>query len=353
MHDLTTVQIPDDHEDLRVVQDPVTGLRCVIAVHSTRLGPGIGGLRHTCYDSLRDAVADAQRLSAAMTRKTSLAGLPVGGGKAVLLADGEGLSPRRIEVLAQVLNEIGGRYVAAEDIGTSPVDMDALSERTHWVTGLSPSRGGYGDPSPATAQTVFAALHSATEVRFGRRTLGDTTATVVGVGKVGADVARRLAAAGAVVSVADIDVTRATEVARELDGEVLGLDDAFRRPVDLLVPCARGGYITRANVDQLGARVVCGAANNILAHDDLADRLHTDGVLYVPDFAANTGGIIHVTAEFFGWDTSAVNHSIAAACARIRPMLDLATAEGIAPLHVANRVADERLTAHPAALVAA
>jgi glutamate dehydrogenase/leucine dehydrogenase len=230
--------------------------------------------------------------------------------------------------------------------------MDALSEHTPWVAGRSPDRGGAGDPSPATAQTVFTALASAAGARLEGRPLSRVTATVVGVGKVGADVARRLAAAGATVHVSDVDMVRSATIAREIDATPLTLDDALRSKVDLLVPCARGAYLTAANVDQLSARVVCGAANNVLAHDDLADRLHAAGVLYVPDFVANSGGIIHVAGEFLGWDRERIAIQVREVGQRVDALLQAAERAGVAPLHIAREMADQRLFAEPVAVAA-
>lgn len=343
-----------EHEEVHIFSDAGSGLVGVIAVHSTALGPAVGGLRLSQYSTLDAALEDALRLSRAMTLKNAAAGLNLGGGKAVLIDDGAwgNVTVRRERMLAfgRALERIAGRYITAEDVGTTPDDMSAIAEVTDFVTGL-PERSG--DPSVATARTVFEAIAVAV-TRRGHRDLRDVRVGVLGVGRVGARLTQLLATAGAQVSVADVDTDRARGVATQAGATALDLDGFVVGPFDVLAPCALGGAITLAHVPELRCKVVCGAANNPLTGDDVALAMHGRGILYVPDFLANCGGIIHVGAsDVLGFDMAVVEGLIDAATARIREALEEADAGGSAPIYVARRLAQQRLTAAGSATVGA
>lgn len=332
------------HERVVVHHDPASGLRAIVAVHSTTLGPGLGGLRFRPYPEVDAALDDVLRLSQAMTFKAAAAGLDLGGGKAVILDDGDtDARERRLAAFADLVASLDGAYITAEDVGTTTADLDLVASRTPHAVGLSPERGGGGDPSPSTAQTVFGALAHAVRVQLGRDELAGTTVGVLGLGKVGLDLARRLREAGADLVLADLDPARAQEVARELDADVRDPDALVAADVDVLAPCAVGGLLTDAVADRLQARVVAGAANNILADDGVAIRLAARGVLYVPDFLANSGGLIHCSDELDGFDAERVAKRLEAAVARVGDVLDESAATGRTPLEVATDRALERL----------
>lgn len=339
-HDL---EVGTDHELIRVVSDAAAGLTAVIAIHSTALGPAMGGVRRLAYRSIDDAVDDASRLSAAMTLKNSAAGLPLGGGKSVILDGSAAPSDTMLDAFSNAIEQLGGRYVAAEDMGTTPAHMDRIAGRTRWVSGGSPAAGGSGDPSPATATTVFGAIEVAAR-RVGLGELSDTTVGVLGVGKVGRRLAELAARAGARLVLADADGERARSRAASFGAEALSPDALLERRLDILVPCARGGLVTEALAESLSVRVVCGAANNILAADDVAERLAAREILYVPDFLANAGGIIHVGGEFLGWDSRAIRASLAQTVSRVDEVLAEARDRGVTPLSVAYERAEQRLS---------
>lgn len=340
-HDLT---FGTDHELIRVVRDDAVGLLAVIAVHSTALGPAMGGVRRREYAWLDEAVTDALRLSAAMTLKASAAGLPLGGGKSVIL-DGAGEPSRALlQSFADAIEELGGRYAAAEDIGTTSAHMDEIARRTRWVAGQSPAHGGNGDPSPATALTVFEAMLAAAGARFGLGDLRGKTVGIVGVGKVGRRLAELVTEAGASVVLADADTRRATAVAsalprsRRVDpAELLGLR------LDILAPCATGGLITSSTARGLDVEIICGAANNMLASDSVADALAAQGILYVPDFLANAGGIVHVGGAFIGWEKVRIADQMTDCIGRVADVLAEAQQRAETPLAIALERAGERL----------
>ena len=318
-----------------------------VAIHSTALGPAMGGLRLSRYADTEAAAVDALRLARAMTLKNSAAGLDLGGGKAVLIDDGAWGSPAtrraRMLALADVVERLDGRYVTAEDVGTAPADMDLIATRTRWVVGRSPGNGGRGDPSPATARTVFGAISAAVRSHLGA-SLDEVHVGVLGAGKVGAALVGRLAEAGARVTVADIahDRARACAAASPLV-EAIALDGFVSRELDVLAPCALGELIGADDVGALGCRIVAGAANNPLVDRATAVALHDAGVLYVPDFIANSGGIVHVAAEFRGLPAGAVDAQLEACVRRAGEVLAAARSRGVMPLDVAIEYAEERI----------
>jgi ferredoxin--NADP+ reductase len=336
--------VEGDHELVRVVRDADAGLIAVIAVHSTALGSAMGGVRRCAYGSLEEAVDDALRLSAAMTLKNSAAGLPLGGGKSVILDASAEPSDALLDAFADAVEQLGGRYVAAEDIGTSPQHMDRIAARTRWVAGQSIAAGGNGDPSPATAATVFCALRAAATARWGTDELAGRVVGVLGVGKVGGGLARLLAAAGAQLVLADALPGRAEALAAELpDARAESPRWLLERPLDVLAPCATGGLLTPALAERLEVEIVCGAANNMLLSDAVADQLARRQILYVPDFVANAGGIVHVGAAFLGWDEERSQACVAASIARVGEVLTEAQERGVTPLTVAHERAQTRL----------
>ncbi len=326
-----------DHERVELVHDPASGLRAVIAIHSTALGPAVGGLRMQAYPDVDAAVRDALRLSFAMSLKNAAADLALGGGKAVIVDDGtsDGRADRLL-AFADAVQALGGAYLTAEDVGTSPPDMDLIATRTEYVLGRSPQHGGSGDPSPATARTVLGAIHAGVDAHLAADGVAGLRIGVAGVGKVGASLARMLAGEGAELVLADADPNRAAALGDELGAETATPDRLLRAPLDVLAPCATGEMIDAELAGDLPCAVVAGAANNPLVDDRTAAVLHERGVLYVPDFLANCGGMVQIAAEYRSAGADFVEERIAAAGDQLRAVLAEARREGRMPLDVAR-----------------
>ncbi len=348
------------HERIEIRQDHGTGLRLIVAVHSTVLGPALGGLRLRTYEGgLHEALDDVMALSSTMTLKAAAAGLDLGGGKAVILDDGlmpsgSALRAARLEAAGEMIDELGGAYVTAEDVGTCTDDMESIARGTSFVVGRAPSAGGLGDPSPATAETVFRAIrvslaHNAAGAAPGGRGLEGCRVGVIGLGKVGSVLADLLLDAGARVLAYDVVGDRRVR-ARAAGAEVAPSAAAvLRAPLDVFAPCALGGLVDDQVAAALDCRVVCGAANNPLAGVATADLLADRGVLYVPDFLANCGGLVHVAAE---WERRGCDGLVAAldrAERQVERVLDDAAEAGITPLEAARRLAGARMAAAAAA----
>lgn len=337
----------DPHEHVVIRQDPATGLRLIVAVHSTVLGPALGGMRLRSYPGgLREALDDVLGLARTMTLKASAAGLDLGGGKAVMIDDGQaGLRSERLRAAASVIESLGGSYITAEDAGTTTDDMDLLSEHTRFVVGRSSARGGAGDPSPTTAATVQRAMVRALESSTGSDELDGRRIGVVGVGKVGGTLAARLSAAGAEVVATDLDAARVERLADEYGvSPKASAESVLGMELDVLSPCANGGLIDARIAGGLRSGVVCGAANNPLTGHAAARALAARGILYVPDFLANCGGLIHVAAEWRGYEQRLVDEGIERAMARLEEALAAGAAtRGETPLEAAERQALERV----------
>jgi leucine dehydrogenase len=334
-----------DHEELVVRRGRRTGLYVIVAVHSTALGPALGGARLWRYRTPGDAVADALRLSEAMTLKAAAARLDLGGGKAVLCTEGELTADRRRGLLldlGDVVESLDGRYITAEDVGTGTEDMAVIRERTSHVVGLPPSLRGSGDPSPLTARGVEAAIKACCERRFASSDLSERSVCVVGIGHVGARLVERLVRAGCKVTATDIEPGKRV-TAEQLGALWVSPDSATTAPCEVLAPCALGGAIDAGNVDELRCEIVCGSANNVLADDSLADRLHERGIVYAPDFIANAGGLIHVYAEIHALDRGRTKRLVDGIHETIAHVLSEAEERNATPLEAARQLAAERL----------
>jgi len=338
-----------EHEELLVRRGTRSGVYSMVAVHSTVRGPSLGGCRMWRYDDSRAAVADVLRLSRAMTYKAAVAGLPLGGGKGVImLEDGPPRGRRRRDVLldfADTVDAVGGRYITAGDAGTSSRDMTVIAEGTRHVSGLARARGGSGDPSPFTALGVEAAVLASCERALGSDSLKGRSVAVLGLGNVGMRVARLLARRGAKLVVSDIDRAKRKHAER-LGARWATPAKAAVAPVDVLVPCALGGVLTPESVDALQAPVVAGAANNQLADESVAELLAARGVLWAPDFVANAGGIINISVEFErgGYDQGRARRRVTGIGDTLRAIYDAAT-DGRTPLSAATELARRNLSA--------
>lgn len=334
------------HEQVVFCSDPATGLRAVIALHSTALGPALGGTRFHPYPSMDAAVADVLRLSRAMSSKNALAGLDHGGGKAVVIGDPRrDKTPELLRAYGRFVESLDGRYVTACDVGTYVADMDVVAEETRWATGRSPERGGAGDSSLLTALGVFEGMRAAAEHVWGAPTLAGRRVGIAGTGKVGARLTEHLLEDGAEVVVTDVDaaaverlLARHPEVTVVADAEELARTD-----LDVFSPNALGAALDDVTVEALRARVVCGGANNQLATPATADRLAARGITYAPDFLVNAGGVIQVSDELHGFDLERARTRTRTIFEATREVLRTADTEGVTPAVAADRLAERRI----------
>jgi len=292
----------DDHEHVHMFRDRQGGLTAVIAVHSTHLGPGAGGVRYWHYPQRAAAITDALRLSRGMSYKNAMAGLPMGGGKGVILADEHGAkSPELLAAFGRAVDSLGGAYVTAEDVGMSVADIVAISHQTKHVSGL-PVAGDEvgGDPGPQTALGVYLGILAAIKQGLGTDSAKGVRVAIQGVGSVGGGVARRLAADGAILTLADVNLTRAKELADELGAELADSAAIMEVEADVLSPNALGAILTEESIAKLNVPIVAGGANNQLATAADGQRVHDRGIVYAPDYVINAGGIINVALEYLG-----------------------------------------------------
>ena len=281
-----------EHELVAFRNDRHSGLQAIIAVHSSALGPAVGGCRMYPYASEADALHDVLRLSRGMTHKSALAGLPFGGGKSIVIGDPHTQKSRALlEAMGDFVNSLGGRYITAEDVGTSVADIRTMARRTPYVAGLDDNEHG-GDPSPSTAYGVFLGIRTAVRHRYGRDKLDGIGISIQGLGHVGFKLARLLIEDGATVYGADINAANLERAAAELGVRPVSSDEVLFLPVDVVAPCAMGAIWNRESISRLRAGIVCGAANNQLATPADGELLRRRGVLYCPDFLVNAGGII-------------------------------------------------------------
>jgi leucine dehydrogenase len=332
----------DAHELVHFVTDRETGLNAVIAVHSSHLGPGAGGTRFWHYAQTGDAVADVLRLSRGMSYKNAMAGLPLGGGKAVILADeNRGKSPALLAAYGRAVEALGGRYVTAEDVGINVADMVAISAQTRFVAGLPVAEGAVGgDPGPHTSYGVFLGVKAAVKRKLGKDSLAGLHIAVQGAGSVAGGFARRAAAEGARLSIADIDEGRAQALAAETGGAVVATDAIMTLEADVLSPNALGAILTEASIAALNVPIVAGGANNQLATPADGDRVHARAILYAPDYVINAGGIINVSTEYLkDGDQETVRKRIEAIPEKLDAIWAESEATGQNPARVAGDMA--------------
>jgi glutamate dehydrogenase/leucine dehydrogenase len=333
------------HEQVVWCHDAGSGLRAIIAIHSTALGPALGGARYRPYASEDDALVDVLRLSRGMTYKNAAAGLDLGGGKAVIIGNPADRTEARIRAFGRFVHALAGRYLTAEDVGTTQADMDLIRRETPYVTGVSMSLGGSGDPSPVTAVGVRHAMHATAEHLWGDASLAGRHVAISGVGKVGSALAGLLVEEGARVTVADVDEARVKALLDDLGVAAVPADVVHTVECDVFAPCAYGAVLSERTIPGLRCAAVVGAANNQLAVDADADRLAAAGVLYVPDFVANAGGVINIAEELHGYDAGRAMAAVARIRATTASVLSMAAAEGIRTEAAAERLAEARIAA--------
>ena len=290
----------DSHEDLHMITDTATGLRAIIAVHSTHLGPAAGGTRFWHYAEDAQALADALRLSRGMSYKNAMAGLALGGGKAVILADEDNTkTPEMLAAFGRSVGNLGGRYVTAEDVGMSVQDMIEIARQTKFVAGLPPEGGEVGgDPGPHTSLGVFLGVKAAVRRALGKDSLAGLHIAIQGAGSVATGLALHACADGARISIADVDEAKATKLAGLSGGAVVAPEEILSLEADVLSPCALGAILDQQSIAALKVPVVAGGANNQLALPEDGQRMHDRGILYAPDYVINAGGIINICTEY-------------------------------------------------------
>jgi len=292
-----------DYGEVHFKHDKASGLKAIVAVHDSRLGPALGGCRFLPYDTDEDAVIDALRLARGMTYKAALAGLAHGGGKSVLIRPKQHFDRvAMFRAFGHFVDDLGGHYITAEDSGTGLEDMEVIRTVTKHVTGVDVSHGGSGDPSPFTALGVRRGIEACVKIKLGRESLEKVHVAVQGVGHVGYHLCKELHAAGAQISVADVDPLKAERAQREFGASVVALDKIFDIDCDVIAPCALGSALNDTTIPRLRAQIVAGAANNQLAQPRHGDDLHARGILYAPDYAINAGGLVNVAQEVVGYD---------------------------------------------------
>jgi leucine dehydrogenase len=333
----------DAHESVHVFDDPKSGLRAIIAIHSTHLGPAAGGTRFWHYADKQAAVTDALRLARGMSYKNALAGLPFGGGKGVVLADqAKTKTPALLAAFGRAIESLGGRYVTAEDVGMNDADMVAISAETRHVAGLPVTNKAVagGDPGPFTARGVYLGIKAAAQYRLGAGSMAGVHVAVQGIGSVGGGVARLLAADGAKLTLSDIDSDKVALLAAELNADIAHFDSIAAVKADIFSPNALGAILHKESIDLLDVAIVAGGANNQFATAADAQLLFDRGIIYAPDYVINAGGIINVGLEYLG-DTSVseVNKRIDNIPDRLRQIWDESVADNLPSAMIADRMA--------------
>ncbi|MFI6867672.1 Glu/Leu/Phe/Val dehydrogenase [Nocardia sp. NPDC050406] len=338
------------HEQVMFCEDDKTGLKAIIAIHSTTLGPALGGTRFYPYATESAALEDVLRLSWGMTYKAAAAGVDLGGGKAVIIGDpAVAKTEALLAAYARFVETLGGRYITAGDVGTNTDDLDVIGRHTDYVMGRSVAAGGSGDSARLTALGVFHSMRAGAESVWGTASLAGRTVGIEGVGKVGRELTALLLADGAEVCVTDVNEAAMQRVSQEHPSVRL-LSTVATAPVDVYAPCALGGTLTDASAEAIEAKLICGAANNQLANPLVEQALMERGITWVPDFVANAGGLIQVAGELRKAAATEVEADVAGIFERCRDIITVARAEGIGTGAAANRFAERRLDAIPRSL---
>ena len=329
------------HEEVVMCSDPSIGYRGILAVHSTKLGPALGGTRFWQYASDEEAIVDALRLSRGMTYKNAVAGLKLGGGKSIIIGDNKTTDREKLfRAHGRFVESLGGRYITAEDVGTSTKDMDYVHMETDHVAGLA---GKSGDPSPVTAHGVFRAVQASANWVWGSDSLEGKTVTIQGCGSVGTYLAKELHEAGAKLIVSDIDSAKTARVAKMTGAKVVEGDAIFSAEADIFSPCALGGIINDTTIPKLKVRIVAGGANNQLLEERHGDELMRRNILYAPDYVANAGGVINVYGEVAGWDAQKALDKADDIYDTVLKVFELAEQMNIPKYEAADRLAERRL----------
>jgi leucine dehydrogenase len=330
-----------DHEQVLIGRDAASGYHGIIAIHSTALGPAVGGTRFWHYDTEEEALTDALRLSQGMTYKNALPGLPLGGGKSIIIADSRTANREALlRAHGRFIDTLNGRYITAEDVGTSPADMEIVRLETRYVAGL-PDRSG--DPSPFTARGVFRAIQASSKFRWNTDDLSGVTVAIQGCGHVGYNLAKFLHESGAKLIVTDVNRDSVAPVAGEFAAEHVEPGEIFSVAADIFAPCALGGVINDATIPELQVQIVAGAANNQLAEERHGARLRERNILYAPDYVANAGGILNGCIELLGWEAEHALRKVDGIYDTLLSIFESAQAQGITTNEAADRLSEDRL----------
>ena len=334
------------HEQVVFCRNDEVGLRAIIAIHSTSLGPSLGGCRLYPYASEEDALRDVLRLSRGMTYKAAIAGLDLGGGKAVIIGDPSIKSEALFRAFGRFVDSLGGRYITAEDMNTSEQDMNYVAKETEWVTGVGGYAGGLGDPSPVTAWGVYQGIRASLDAVYGDPNVSGRTVAIQGVGSVGFHLATYLKNDGANLLFSDISERNLQQAMDEVGGTVVSPEDYYSSDCDVLAPCAIGAVINPQTIPTLRAPILAGGANNILAEEsrDMASLMER-GITYVPDYVINGGGLISVNAELHGWTKEKAMEDSTRIFDTVKAILMTASEKNISPLAAADEIANARLNA--------
>ncbi|WP_096434733.1 branched-chain amino acid dehydrogenase [Alteribacter populi] len=333
-----------DYEQVVVCQDQQSGLKAIIAIHDTTLGPALGGTRMWTYDNESAAFEDALRLSKGMTYKNAAAGLNLGGGKTVIIGD-----PRKdkneamFRAFGRYIQGLNGRYITAEDVGTTVDDMDLVYQETDYVTGISPAFGSSGNPSPVTAYGVYVGMKAAAKEAFGSDSLQGKRVAVQGIGNVAFNLCRHLHKEGAKLIVTDINEDAVAKAVTEFGAEAVNIDDIYSVDCDIYAPCALGATINDETLSQLNAKVIAGAANNQLKETRHGEALEEKGMIYAPDYVINSGGVINVADELNGYNRDRAMKKVETIYDNISKIFEIAKRDNIPSYVAADRMAEERI----------
>lgn len=342
----------DNHEQVVFCNDKDTGLKAIIGIHNTVLGPALGGTRMWNYANEWEALNDVLRLSRGMTFKAAITGLNLGGGKAVIIGDAKTQkTPELMKKFGEFVHSLSGKYITAEDVGMETADMDLVREVTPYVTGISEDKGGAGNPSPITAYGVYMGMKAAAKFKFGSDILEDKVVYVQGIGHVGESLVEHLTNEGAKVVIADINQERLNEVSKKYGASIYTGNDIYSENMDIYAPCALGATVNDETIYKLKAKVIAGAANNQLATEAIHGTvLHERGIVYAPDFLINAGGIINVYAELEGYDKHEIMRKTENIYNTTIEILESAAKNGIttnqAAVNIAKSRIEERKTAN-------
>lgn len=333
-----------DYEQLVFCQDKASGLKAIICIHDTTLGPALGGTRMWNYQSEEEAIRDVLRLARGMTYKNAAAGLNIGGGKTVILGDSRTeKSEELFRALGRFVQGLGGRYITAEDVGTNVQDMDWVRLETQFVTGVSSSYGSSGDPSPMTARGVWRGIKAAAKEVYGSANLSGKTVAVQGLGHVGRYLAQLLVKEGAQLIVTDVNSEAVQQVIHETGAKAVNPEEIYGVECDIFAPCALGAVINDFTIPQLKCRIVAGAANNVLAEERHGDQLHELGILYAPDYVINAGGVINVADELEGYNYERALKKVEGIYDNVTKVISIAKRDQIPTYRAADRMAEERI----------
>ena len=334
----------DGYEQVVFCSDDRSGLRAIIAIHSTALGPALGGTRFYDYRNEEEALVDVLRLAKGMTYKAAAAGLDLGGGKAVVIGDPTRIKTEELlRAYGRFVQTLGGRYITAEDVGTAREDMDTVRRETRWVTGCSHTYGGSGDPSPVTAYGVLQGMKACALEVFGSPKLEGRTVALQGVGKVGFALCGYLVKEGAQVTIGDVSVDNLARAVSSHGVETAPLKEIHKREVDIFAPCALGGVINDDTISEFGSRIIAGAANNQLARPEHGDKLRDLGVLYAPDFVINAGGLMNVEDELRGYDRERAMKRVEGIYKQLQHIFAMANERRMSTARAAEEYAQERI----------